>query len=362
MWPLSEDSLELAAVLSAFLEQDEHSEVARTNLENRNIPLSSVWSGFVDSLGLAGLVLPEAAGGGGGSLLDAVVAQFVWGRSGASAPVLSHLLSAEALRRLPADTRSEALFDDLVGGAVITIAPRPVSKIEATMDMDGNYVLSGEVASVVDASMAQTAVLMLPDGDDEVTVVTVDITQPQTSITPRVSWTGTRSYGDIRLERALARTVGKGSACYAAGVLAVARILLAAERIGGAFACLDRSVEYARTRVQFDRPIGLFQGVKHPLAEVFVQVQMAQSQLRKALVEVEHSTGAAPESALLAGICCDRAFRHASEQDIEVHGGMGYTWENDSHLFYRRSRSDAGFTGSAADDLQSLLTNFQKGT
>lgn len=362
MWLLDEESEELADVLSDFLGQGGHAEAARANLEAGDVPLSTVWSGLVDALGLAGLVLPEETGGGGGSLRDAVVAQFVWGRSGASAPLLSHLLSAEALLRVPAGQHHEVLVEELVGGIVVTVVPKPLTGVEATELPGGDLVLSGVVESVLDAPLAHRAILLLPDASEGgVTVVAVDLSQPEVYITPRVSWCGTRAYGDIRLEQARVSIVGRGSAQYADGVLSVARLLLAAERLGGAFACLDRSVEHARTRVQFDRPIGSFQGVKHPLADEFVQLQMAQAQLRRALEETMEGRESAAESALLTAVVCDRAFRRAAEQDIEVHGGMGYTWENDSHLFFRRSRSDAELAGGTSGDLLSLLTTLQEG-
>lgn len=363
MWSLTEESTELADMLSTFLGDNAHAEAARSNLESGSVPESDTWAGLVDDLGLVGFVLPESLGGGGGTLRDAVVAQYSWGATCASAPLLSHLLVTEALVRLDASSNRDALLDELVSGKVLTVVPRPVTGIRTVSEAGDEVVLDGAVDSVLDASAAQTALLLLPVGaDGDVSVVAVDLSASGVTVVPRRSWTGTRSYGDLRLDRATGRIIGVGSPEYADDVLTVTRLLLGAERLGGTFACLDRSVEYAQSRVQFDRPIGSFQGVKHPLAQVFVQAQMAQSQLRKAVSEFDGGSEGSYESALLAAIVSDRAFRQAAEHDIEVHGGMGYTWENDSHLFYRRSRSDSELAGSSTDNIQSLLTTFQERT
>jgi alkylation response protein AidB-like acyl-CoA dehydrogenase len=137
----------------------------------------------------------------------------------------------------------------------------------------------------------------------------------------------------------------------------VIRVAVAAEQLGGAQACLDRTVVHVKERRQFGRAIGSFQAVKHTLADMLVQVEMARSAVGRA-VAADRDRDAFAEAALVAQIWCADAFRFVSAETVQLHGGIGFTWEHDAHLYFRRARADVallGTTATAREELAALL-------
>lgn len=355
MWLLSDRSSELAEVLEDYLEKEDHMNIARKNLESGNVPLSSVWTGLKDELGLAGLTIPEDFGGGDGTLVDGAVSQFILGKKSASTPFLSSLLSAQILNSVPESDEQVRLYENLVSGQVVTVSPGLLQDVEIANTAEATYILNGNLKAVLDANIADTLIMLVADKTcDEIAVAEVCPDQVGLTVSARESWTGTRGYGDIQLENVEARRIGFISQTSLEQFCLVARAFLAAERLGGAFATLDMSVEYAKTRTQFDRLIGSFQGVKHPLADLFVQLHMAQAQLQWALSELSQTQHSSKEAVLTATVLCDKAFKTAAALNIDVHGGMGYTWEHDAHIYFRRAHSDAELIGGTTADLQTL--------
>jgi alkylation response protein AidB-like acyl-CoA dehydrogenase len=122
--------------------------------------------------------------------------------------------------------------------------------------------------------------------------------------------------------------------------LDLAAVALAAEQVGGAQHCLDAAVEYAKNRIQFGRPIGSFQAIKHKCADMLVEVESARSAAYYAAwTAASADTDELPEVASLAKTYCSEAFSNAATQNIQINGGMGFTWEHPAHLYYRRARS-----------------------
>lgn len=364
MWSLSEGSDELTEVVNDYLGQSDHSHTARQNIEAGCVPVTAVWTGVAEQLGLTGLTVTEDCGGAGGSLRDAAATLFTWGHSLAAAPLLSNLLISSAFHALSPESTRQALAETLLDGTVVAVSVLPASTVTASRMSTEGLVLQGVARSVLDAGIATRAVLLVPGGDDGepagTTAVLIDLDQEGVMVNDGPAWSGVRTYGDLTLDGAEASVIGVVTPAAEARMLAVARVLLAAERLGGSFACLDMAVDHAKTRKQFDRPIGSFQGVKHPLADLYVQLHMAQAPLIKALEQMEEDAPTAEVSALLAAVHCERAFRSAAEVNIEVHGGMGYTWEHDSHLYFRRSRWDTELAGGGFDDLHHLIPALER--
>jgi alkylation response protein AidB-like acyl-CoA dehydrogenase len=123
-------------------------------------------------------------------------------------------------------------------------------------------------------------------------------------------------------------------------------IVLAAEQVGGAAACLDMAAEYAKIRHQFSRPIGSFQAIKHKLADLLLQVEMGRSALDRALQAADDPVRLA-EAAEVAKIWCSDAYVVAATENVHVNGGTGFTWEHDAHLYFRRARADEVLLGNA---------------
>jgi alkylation response protein AidB-like acyl-CoA dehydrogenase len=160
----------------------------------------------------------------------------------------------------------------------------------------------------------------------------------------------TRKQARLVFTRAPAERIGAGDALNAiARATAVSRALLAAEQVGGAQHCLDMTVGYAKTRIQFGRPIGSFQAVKQRLAEMLVLVESARS---AALAAVEAAAASDPELehvAAVAALTCGEAYTWVTEQTIQLHGGIGFTWEHDAHLYFKRARASALLLGTGGE-------------
>ena len=158
-----------------------------------------------------------------------------------------------------------------------------------------------------------------------------------------------RSQAEITFDDAPAQRLthgGEGAAVVSAA-LDVALVVLAAEQVGGAAACLDAAVDYAKVRHQFSRPIGSFQAIKHKLADLLLLVEMARSALDRALL-VEDDPMALAEAAALATVWCSEAYTGVATENVHVNGGTGFTWEHDAHLYFRRAKADEVLLGGPA--------------
>jgi len=151
----------------------------------------------------------------------------------------------------------------------------------------------------------------------------------------------------------------------AAGILErtlwLAAIALAAEQVGAAQKCLDMSVEYAKLRVQFGRPIGSFQAIKHKCADMLLEVESARSAAYYAAWAAADGSDELPLLASLAKAYCSDAFANAATENIQIHGGIGFTWEHDAHLYYRRAKSTEQFLGSPSEHRDRLAQRLLDG-
>ena len=159
--------------------------------------------------------------------------------------------------------------------------------------------------------------------------------------TPLATMDQTRKQARLEFASTPARLVGDEGA--AAPVLSrtldLAAVALAAEQVGGAQRCLDMAVEYAKTRIQFGRPIGSFQAIKHKCADMLLEVESAKSAAYYAGWAAAEDSEELPVVASLAKSYCSEAFFHAAAENIQIHGGIGFTWEHDAHLYFKRAKS-----------------------
>jgi alkylation response protein AidB-like acyl-CoA dehydrogenase len=159
--------------------------------------------------------------------------------------------------------------------------------------------------------------------------------------TPLSTMDQTRKQARLEFSGTPARLIGGEGA--AAGALArtldLAAVALAAEQVGGAQRCLDMSVEYAKTRIQFGRPIGSFQAIKHKCADMLLEVESAKSAAYYAGWAAAEDSDELPVVASLAKSYCSEAYFHAAAENIQIHGGIGFTWEHDAHLYFKRAKS-----------------------
>ncbi|MFI7701869.1 acyl-CoA dehydrogenase family protein [Nonomuraea sp. NPDC049480] len=315
----------------------------------------ALWEVLARQIGIAGVGLPESAGGGGGLAEIAAVCEEL-GRVLAPVPFLSSSVLAgqvlarcgaageKALRRVAAGEIHALVCAD-ADGAWRPGRP-PAAWTLAGLEGRAPFVLDGATATglVVAASGPEGVDLALvepaAEGVDVRSMRTLDPSRPQAAVT----FTGVR---------AQPLTTGGTGERVLAQAFDVALVALAAEQLGGAQACLDMTVQYVRERRQFGRAVGSFQAVKHTCADLLLRVETARSAVARA---VRAGSVAEPAEAAVAAVWCADAFAFVAAECLQLHGGMGFTWEHDAHLYLRRARADAALLGGSAHHKERLAT------
>ncbi|OKH82544.1 acyl-CoA dehydrogenase [Mycolicibacterium sp.] len=313
---------------------------ARATLDKPGSYPGEIWSAGAD-LGWHGLAIPEEHGGSGFGLPELAVVAEATGRELCPGPFLPSVAAAVIIDRCAPESVRAELLPGLAGGASVGAVGLGGSLAIGT---DG---LGGEVPAVLGAPDAD--VLVLTAGDD---VVVVDATADGLTVTAGESLDPTRSIGTVTL-RAVALPddrVLRGAARQARTVF---RILASAEAVGAAWAALDMAVEYAKVREQFGRTIGTFQAVKHHAANMLVAVEQATAAVWDA-ARADDLDGAW-FAASVAATHAIHAVVFNAENNIQLHGGIGFTWEHDAHLYLRRARTLAALLSDGADPLLDVV-------
>jgi alkylation response protein AidB-like acyl-CoA dehydrogenase len=323
-------------------------------------------------LGWPGLVVPEAHGGAGLGWVELVAVAEETGRSLACLPFFSTVCLAANAVLVAADSAQRAeLLPRFASGEVTgalafaeeaEVDPMAIDTV-AREDAAG-FALSGTKRYVVDGATADvllvTARAPATPGDDGVALFVVDARAPGVAREPAPTLDPTRrlctvDLHDVRVSRGA--RLGLGGATALGRILDRAAVALAAEALGGAERCLDMATEYAKTRVQFDRPIGSFQAIKHRLADMLVAVETARSAAYwAACVASSDDDGELPVAAALAKSYCTEAFFRCAAECVQIHGGIGFTWEHDAHLYLKRARGSLSLLGSAARDRERVAS------
>ena len=295
---------------------------------------TDTWRRLAAETGVASLPVPEDRGGAGASWRETAVVAEELGRSVAIVPFLgSAVLSTAAL--LAAD--DEELLGALASGErtaalAVPLSTWPGARLPAGVTVDGTS-LSGTVTSVADAGSAD--VLLVPAGGSLWAV-------EQFEVSARTSLDLTRPLGDVTLSGAPGRLLASGEQAERAlhSALLTGAGILASEQLGLAEQCLETTVEHLKTRYQFGRPIGSYQGLKHRVATLWVEVTRARAVARYAagcLATGDPDTAVAV--AVAASLCSDVAVL-AAEECVQLHGGLGFTWEHPAHLWLKRAKAD----------------------
>src|SRR6266511_4421715 len=285
----------------------------------------ALWRALAAGVGCAGLAIPEKWGGAGASWREVAVVLEELGRAAAPVPFLGSALATAAL--LATGDRTAVL--------VIPLSTPPAAPVPVSVRAGGTA-LTGTVTSVADALPADVLVVPTPDGLYAVEADRAPLT--------RVTSLGlTRPLCDLRFDRAPARQLAPAGAVPAAwaAVKTTGAALLASEQLGVAEWCLDTTVEYLKTRHQFGRPVGQFQALKHSLAELWVTITQARALARYAAGCLADDDPDAPVAASLAQAHCSQVAVRAAEECVQMHGGIGFTWEHPAHLYLKRAKSAA---------------------
>lgn len=302
----------LRQTVAALVDKHATPEAVRVAMESERGYDETLWQLLCEQVGAAALVVPEELGGADGELGDAAVVLEELGKALVPTPLLGTILAELALLAAP-EPDAEALEQLAEGGA-----------IGAVVFGDDNTVANGDIAEIVVGAQ-----------DGQLQRWTEFSTEPVATMDPtrrlgRITATATAPIGD-----------DPGIADYAA-------ILLAAEQIGAAARCLDLTVEYTKSRVQFGRPIGSFQALKHRMADLYVAVSAARAVVEDAIAEPS------PTSAALARVVASEAFSKVAGEAVQLHGGIAITWESDIQLYFKRAHGSSQLLGLPAQHLRRL--------
>jgi alkylation response protein AidB-like acyl-CoA dehydrogenase len=314
-----------------------------------------VWKQLADQLGLQGLAIPEEYGGSGATPVELGIAFEEMGRVLLCAPFFSTVgLAAQALLAVGDDQAKREYLPRIADGSLLaTLAVTEedgrwdLSAVRTSAAADSGApaacLLDGTKMYVVDGHIAEL-LLVVARTDGGLGLFAVDASAEGVVRTPLPTLDITRKLARVELRGVTARLVsGPGDATAALSrALDLALAALTAEQVGGAQRCLDMAVDYAKIRMQFGRPIGSFQAVKHKCAEMLLAVESAKS-------AAYHAAGSAPDelpvAAAIAKAYCSEAYFYVAAETIQVHGGIGFTWEHDAHLYFRRAKSSQLFLG-----------------
>jgi alkylation response protein AidB-like acyl-CoA dehydrogenase len=361
----SDEQEMLRASARRFLETECETRFVRRMMADDTAHDPRFWKQLTE-LGWTGLMIPEEHGGQGGSFLDLIVVLEETGRALMPGPFFAGVVggltalleggsSPQHAELLPRVARGELLTTLAVAEADGRFDASGVQLRASRAGSDGSYVLSGEKHFVHDAHVADLLVVAARSGgsgDGGITLCMVDAHAPGVRVTPLRTVDMTRricrvGFDQVRVPpgRVLGAP-GEGSRLLERAVwLSVTGLV--AEMVGTAQQALDRAVAYAKERVQFGRPIGSFQAIKHKCVDMMVAVENARSLAYYAAWAVAEHAREAPQAVAMAKAYASDMVQQVTSEAIQVHGGIGFTWEHDMHLFHRRAVAQEAAFGSA---------------
>ena len=360
----SEEQEMLRSSARDFLAKEAPMTLVRAMMEDEVGFTGELWKKMA-ALGWMGLVLPEQYGGAGLDFVDLVVVLEEMGRTVLPGPFFSTVaLGGVGILAGGSDALKQELLPQLASGDLkVTLAQLEPSGrwdadgIQTSVTQDGGgVVVSGTKLFVPDAHTADHIIVAgrAPGstGRDGISLVLVDARAAGVAISQLKTMDQTRRLSEVVLQdvrvpagRVLG-TAGQGWALLDR-IVDRGKVGLCAEMCGGAQRVLDMSVEYAKVREQFGKPIGSFQAIQHKCANMLVEVESSKSVTYYAAWAVANDAPEAPLAAAMAKAYCSDAYRHVSGEGIQIHGGIGFTWEHDMHLYFKRAKSSEVTFGDA---------------
>jgi alkylation response protein AidB-like acyl-CoA dehydrogenase len=365
-----------------LLEKECPSTLVRRLMEEERGYEPELWKKIAE-LGWLGLVIPEAYGGSALGYVDLVLVLEEMGRVVLPSPFIWTVMVAEAINRAGSEAQKKALLPKIAAGELVaTIAWMEPSGLwgadgitAAARQNGSDFVIDGAKLFVNDGHIAGCMLVAARTGGtlggaqrsrasesasrvhneesaDGVTLFAIESSRAGVSVTPLTTMDQTRKLSEVKFAGVKATSadvvgeVGHGWKTLAA-IIDRGKVMLAAEMMGGAHKVLDMTVEYAKVRTQFGRPIGSFQAVQHKCANMMIDVESAKSAVYYAAWAVSNEVAEAPLAAALAKAAASDAFRRVSADGIQVHGGIGFTWEHDMHLYFKRAKSSEFTFGDA---------------
>ena len=366
----SDDQKQMRDAARKFLSEKCSPKAVRTVLDGKAPYDKELWKGLA-GMGFLGVAIPEQFGGAGAGHLELCVIAEEMGRANAPVPFSSTVyLAAEALLIAGSDAQKQKWLPKIASGEAIgTLAlfegtgnPSPKA-IKCTAS---SGTLNGVKKPVPDGSIADFAVVAARTGssgrDADISLFLVDLKAGGVEVKDLTNLDPTRGQAELTFKNCKAEPLGAAGEGWGiiTQVLDRAAVLLAFEQVGGADRALEMGRDYALDRIAFGRPIGSFQAVKHILADMYVSATLARSNCYYGAWALSTNAGELPEAAAAARISATQAFQHCAKNNIQVHGGMGFTWEFDCHMYYRRANATALTLGSLSYWEDALIDRMRK--
>jgi alkylation response protein AidB-like acyl-CoA dehydrogenase len=366
----SDEQKQLRDEARKFLAEKCPPKAVRAVLDGKASYDRELWQGLAD-MGFLGVAIPEAFGGAGAGHLELCVIAEEMGRALAPVPFSSTVyLAAEAILLAGGDAQKQKWLPLIASGAAIgTLAlfegtgnPSP----QAVKLTASNGSLSGTKKPVPDGAIADFAIVAARTGasgrETDISLFLVDMKAEGIEAKSLTNVDPSRGQAEITFKNVKAEPLGAANEGWSilSQVLDRAAVLMAFEQVGGSDRALEMGRDYALDRIAFGRPIGSFQAVKHLLADMYVSATLARSNCYYGAWALSTNAAELPEAAAAARISATQAFQHCSKNNIQVHGGMGFTWEFDCHMYYRRSNAMALGLGSLSYWEDQLIDRMRK--
>ncbi|MGH3556113.1 MAG: acyl-CoA dehydrogenase family protein [Mycobacterium sp.] len=319
---------------------------------------ANLWSDMARQLGLPGLLIPGECGGSEATMVEAALVMEELGRGLVPSPYFATVaLGVVPMLVAGTDEQKKDLFPDICeGNRTVTTAINGLgdggrfdrTTLRAVGDRN-NVVLSGTKTHVIDGHTADTiiAVASCAADDSSLGLYLVDGSAPGLTRKRIETLDLTRPMATLEFDRVPAARLGEtADSAILSHILNVVNALLAAEMVGGMEAAMTMAVDYAKVRHQFNRPIGSFQAIKHRCAEMAVEVDIARAAALYAAYVASEDSDELATAAPIAMATAAAGFDFVASWNIQIHGGIGFTWEHDSHLYYRRAKACQALFGS----------------
>ena len=359
----SDEQEEFRDVVRRFLDEKSPPSEVRRLMETPEGHDPEVWKLLGRDLGLSSIQIPEEYGGQGFGFAELGIALEETGRALLCAPYFGSVaLAGNAILVAGTETRKKELLPGIASGEVIAALAlaEPEGRwgadgvsLTATL-ADGGFRLDGTKSFVLDGHTADLLVVVARSpgsaGAQGLSFFSVDGDAPGLERRLLSTVDATRKQASLRFSAVRGELLGElgAGAAPLARTLELAAIALANEMVGGAQKALEMAVDYAKTRVQFGRPIGSFQAIKHKCADVLLEVELAKSAAYYAAAAATDDDPELPALASLAKSLASDAYRLAAAENIQIHGGIGFTWEHDAHLYFKRAKGCEVFLGDPA--------------
>lgn len=344
----SSELLEFTTSVRALLTKHAPSAALREAMDTDPGYDQQLWRMLCEQVGVAALAIPEEWGGAGATLVESLLVVEELGRTLAGVPMLgSAILGAQALL-LSGDAEACArLLPDIAEGSVLaTVCWADAAGWDTTGVRAEDGLLTGTAHYVLHGAEADLYLVLTDDGLYE--AIADGGTVPGLTATTTPALDPTRRLATVTFDAVPARKLGTTDpAVLRQRLREIAWAAISAEQVGAARHCLESTVEYTASRVQFGRAIGSFQALKHRMADMYVLVESAESTVQAAAQSLSENSESAPEDVWVARVHCSDAVTTVTAETIQLHGGIAITWEHDAHLYFKRAHATTELFGHA---------------